>query len=139
MLRIMGLDIGERRIGIALSDPLGITAQGLQTLERKKLQEDLQKIVLLIKEWEVNKLVVGMPRNMNGTYGPASEKVKEFMSQLTALMPIEVAYWDERLTTVAAQRTLIEGDMSRKKRKQVVDKIAAVLILQGYLDRTSTR
>ncbi|MFY9174556.1 MAG: Holliday junction resolvase RuvX [Peptococcia bacterium] len=133
-MRIMGLDIGEKRIGIALSDPLGYTSQGLQTLERKDLQGDLQKIADLIKEWEVSKLVVGLPRNMNGTYGPATEKVKEFTSQLTELEPIEVIYWDERLTTVAAQKTLIQGDMSRKKRKQVVDKIAAVLILQGYLD-----
>lgn len=136
-MRIMGLDVGERRIGIAVSDALGMTSQGVTTLERKSLEEDLRKISELVQEWEVNKFVVGLPRNMNGTYGPSAEKVKEFMDFLTAQVPLEVVYWDERLTTVAAQRTLIAGDMSRKKRKQVVDKIAAVLILQGYLDSTA--
>jgi len=134
-LRLLGLDIGDRRIGIAVSDALGITSQGLKTLERNGTDRDFAEIAQLAREWEISKFVVGLPRNMNGTYGPQAEKVKEFMAQLTALIPLEVIYWDERLTTVAAQKTLIEGDMSRKKRKQVVDKIAAVLILQGYLDR----
>lgn len=134
-MRLLGLDIGEKRIGIAVSDELGLTAQGLKTLERDGTDEDYRQLAERVKEWDISKFVVGLPRNMNGTYGPQSEKVKEFMQQLTALVPLEVVYWDERLTTVAAQRTLIEGDVSRKKRKQVVDKIAAVFILQGYLDR----
>jgi len=134
-MRILGLDIGDKRIGIAVSDALGFTAQGLKTLERSSTAEDLNYIAGLVKEWEIGRFVAGLPRNMNGTYGPQAEKVKEFMEQVIALVPLEVIYWDERLTTVAAQRALLEGDRSRKKRKQVVDKIAAVFILQGYLDR----
>lgn len=134
-MRILGLDIGDKRIGIAVSDALGLTAQGLKTLERSGTAEDFNHIAGLVKEWEIGRFVAGLPRNMNGTYGPQAEKVKEFMEQVTALVPLEVIYWDERLTTVAAQRALLEGDRSRKKRKQVVDKIAAVFILQGYLDR----
>jgi len=134
-MRIMGLDIGDKRIGIAVSDPMGLTSQGLKTLERTGTDQDYHQLAQLAQEWEIGKFVVGLPRNMNGTYGPQAEKVKEFMAKLTELAPLEVVYWDERLTTAAAQRTLLEGDMSRKKRKQVVDKIAAVFILQGYLDR----
>lgn len=133
-MRILGLDIGDKRIGVAVSDALGLTSQGLTTLERTGTEQDLRRVAELAGEWETVKFVVGLPRNMNGTYGPQAEKVREFMARLTALIPLEVVYWDERLTTVAAQRTLLEGDLSRKKRRKVVDKIAAVLILQGYLD-----
>lgn len=138
-MRILGLDVGDRRIGIAISDEMGITAQGLMTLQRTKIHEDLQKLIQLVQEREVSKIVVGLPRNMNGTYGPQSAKVKEFMNRLLEALQVEVVYWDERLTTVAAQRTLIEGDLSRKKRKLVVDKIAAVIILQSYLDLCSAK
>lgn len=133
-MRLMGLDVGDRRIGVAVSDPLGLTSQGLATINRKDLDYDLQQIVDYIEELQVDKIVVGLPKNMNGTVGSQAEKVKEFMKLLTEKKPIETIYWDERLTTVAAHRTLIQGDVSRKKRKKVVDKIAAVMILQGYLD-----
>lgn len=133
-MRILGMDLGERRIGLAVSDELGITAQGLFTLKRTELQEDLQQLVKIIQEKEIAKLVVGLPKNMNGSLGPQAERVKSFVTLLTKECPLEVVYWDERLTTVAAQRILIEGDVSRKKRKEVVDKIAAVMILQSYLD-----
>jgi len=130
----MGLDVGDVRIGVAVSDELGMTAQGLTTITRTNIDEDISQIAKIVSEKEVTKYVVGLPRNMNGTYGPQTEKVKKFIKILTEKHPLEVVYWDERLTTVAAQRTLIEGNMSRKKRKKVVDKIAAVMILQGYLD-----
>lgn len=136
-MRILGLDVGDKRIGIAISDEMGITAQGLTTLKRTKTQEDMKQLIQLVQEKEVEKIVVGLPRNMNGTYGPQSDKVKEFMNRLPETLEAKVVYWDERLTTVAAQRALIEGDLSRKKRKLVVDKIAAVMILQSYLDLCS--
>ncbi|MGI6145382.1 MAG: Holliday junction resolvase RuvX [Clostridia bacterium] len=134
-MRILGLDIGEKRIGLAVSDELGITAQGLKTLNRTKLEDDLHRLAELIREKEINKLVVGLPKNMNGTLGPQAERVKKFVDLLTKECPCEVVYWDERLTTIAAQRTLLEADVSRKKRRNSVDRLAAVLILQGYLDK----
>jgi len=136
-VRLLGLDIGERRIGIAVSDELGMTAQGVNTLFRSNLQDDISRLAQIVREWSANKIVVGLPRNMNGTYGPQTQKVKDFIEGLTAEIPVEVIYWDERLTTVAAERTLLEGNVSRKKRKNVIDKLAAVMILQGYLDRAS--
>ncbi len=136
-MRLLGLDIGERRIGIAVSDELGMTAQGVNTLFRSNLQDDISRLAQIVREWSANKIVVGLPRNMNGTYGPQTQKVKDFIEGLTAEIPVEVIYWDERLTTVAAERTLLEGNVSRKKRKNVIDKLAAVMILQGYLDRAS--
>lgn len=134
-MRAMGLDVGDVRIGIALSDPLKITAQGLESYTRKEINVDLEYIINLIKEHNVTELVVGLPKNMNGTIGPQSEKVKDFVNQLSALHKINIIYIDERLTTVMAEKTLISGDVSRKKRKKVVDKLAAVVILQTYLDR----
>lgn len=134
-MRILGLDVGEKRIGLAVSDELGITAQGIDTVIRTETASDLNQIIKIIKEKEISKLVVGLPKNMNGTLGPQVEKVKDFVKLLTEKCPLEIVYWDERLTTVAAQRSLLEGDLSRKKRKMAVDRIAAVLILQGYLDK----
>ncbi|MGI6588930.1 MAG: Holliday junction resolvase RuvX [Peptococcia bacterium] len=134
-MRILGMDLGEKRIGLAVSDELGITAQGLPTVKRTKIKEDLRQLVEIIKEKKIMKLVVGLPKNMNGTLGPQAEKVKSFVTLLTKEYPLEVIYWDERLTTVEAQRTLLEGDVSRKKRKKSVDKIAAMIILQSYLDK----
>lgn len=133
-MRILGMDIGEKRIGLAVSDELGITAQGLQTLLRTELKDDLRQLFDIIKEKDVSKLVVGLPKNMNGTLGPQAEKVMKFVELLIKICPREVVYWDERLTTVAAQRILLEADISRKKRKESVDRLAAVMILQGYLD-----
>ncbi len=138
MPRIMGLDVGDKTIGVALSDPLGWTAQGLKTVQRTGIKKDLQKLGEIIKEYDVKKIVVGLPKNMDGTIGPQCQKVLEFNERLgKRFSDIEIIQWDERLTTVAAERTLIEADVSRKKRKEVIDKIAAVHILQGYLDRIS--
>ena len=136
-MRILGLDIGEKRIGLAVSDELGITAQGLETLNRTKLETDLCKLAEIMREKEINKLVVGLPKNMHGTLGPQAERVKKFAELLIEECPCEVVFWDERLTTVAAQRTLLEADVSRKKRRNSVDRLAAVLILQGYLEKNS--
>lgn len=152
---MLGLDIGDRRIGIAAADALGLTAQGLPTLERKSLAYDLDYLGKIIQQRQVHTLVVGMPRNMDGSFGPQSEKVKAFIQALMDHLekpcavasetlqkteapnspPLSVIYWDERLTTVAAHRSMLEGDLSRRKRKESVDRISAVLILQGYLDR----
>ncbi|QUH20621.1 Holliday junction resolvase RuvX [Alkaliphilus sp. B6464] len=138
MPRIMGLDVGDKTIGVALSDLLGWTAQGLETIRRIGIKKDLQRLEEIIKEYEVNKIVVGLPKNMNGTIGPQGEKVLEFNERLgKRFNNIEIVPWDERLTTVAAERSLIEADVSRKKRKEVIDKIAAIYILQGYLDSLS--
>jgi putative Holliday junction resolvase len=134
-MRILGLDVGEKRIGLAVSDELGITAQGIDTVIRTETEATLNQIIKIIKEKDIGKLVVGLPKNMNGSLGSQAEKVKEFVGLLTEKCPLEIVYWDERLTTVAAQRSLLEGDISRKKRKTAVDRIAAVLILQGYLDK----
>lgn len=136
-MRIMGLDVGEKRIGIALSDPLGWTAQGHSVLHCKNLQSDLKHLQDLCHEYEVTLIIVGLPRNMNGTLGPKAREVQEFAGQLAAYTGIEVDFWDERLTTLSAERTLLEADVSRRKRKQVIDKLAAVNILQGYLQSIS--
>lgn len=135
MSRILGVDLGERYIGLALSDPLRITAQGLETLTRRGLPEDLGRLRDLIDCHQVEEIVVGLPRNMNGTYGPQAEKAREFIQLLGRELDLPVSEWDERLTTRAADRVLLEADVSRKKRKTVVNQMAAQLILQGYLDR----
>lgn len=140
MMRIMGLDVGERRIGVALSDELMLTAQGLCVLESKGTQRDIVQIADLIKKNGVTHLVIGLPRNMDGSRGPMAEKILEFGRALLEQEPeVPVEFWDERLTTTAAQRVLVEADMSRSRRKQVVDKVAASLILQGYMDFLSRR
>lgn len=142
MERIIALDVGDRRIGLAISDALGWTAQGLTTLERKGMEKDMEFLKGLIQEHQVRTLVSGLPRNMNGTIGPQGEKVTVFMEALvTALGDYEcqVVFWDERLTSVAAHKAMLEGDLSRKKRKGHVDRLAAVLILQGYLDRLTAQ
>ncbi len=138
MKRVMGLDLGDKTIGVALSDPFGWTAQGLETIRRIGIKKDLQRLEEIIKEYNVNKIVVGLPKNMNGTIGPQCEKVLEFNQRLAKRFnKVKIIEWDERLTTVAAERSLIEADVSRKKRKKVIDKVAAVYILQGYLDSVS--
>lgn len=138
MPRSMGLDVGDKTIGVAVSDLFGWTAQGLETIQRVGIKKDLQRLEEIIKEHDVNKIVVGLPKNMNGTIGPQGEKVLEFNEKLKKrFSDVEIVSWDERLTTVAAERSLIEADVSRKKRKQVIDKMAAVYILQGYLDSLS--
>ena len=136
MKRYLGLDIGDRPIGIAVSDPLGLTAQGVETIRRKSLEKDLARLGELMEQYETHSLVSGYPKNMNGTEGDRCEVVKAFLEKVKKQFPdVEIALWDERLSTVAATRSLLEGDVSRKKRKKVIDKMAAVFILQGYLDR----
>jgi len=133
--RIIGLDVGDVRIGISLSDPLRITAQGIESYTRQDTEEkDIQHIAEIIKKNDVEFIVCGLPKNMNGTIGPQAEKVMAFAEKLSEATGLRIEYSDERLTTVLVERTLIEADMSRNKRRKVVDKLAAVTILQGYLD-----
>ena len=134
-MRILGLDIGQKTIGLAISDPLGLTAQGLTTIRRKNKQSDIEELKKVCKEYEVETLVIGLPKNMNGTIGEAGEKALEFSELLKEKTGLPIEMWDERLTTVAAHRAMLEADLSRNKRKKIVDKIAATYILQGYLDR----
>lgn len=139
-MRIMGLDVGDKTIGIAVSDALGWTAQGVETIRRTNIKEDLKRLEELVKEKEVHKMIVGLPKNMNGTLGPQGEKVLEFVEKLKKRFnTLEIILWDERLTTVAAERTLIGADVRREKRKQVIDMVAATYILQGYLDGHKTK
>jgi putative Holliday junction resolvase len=128
----MGLDFGERTIGVAVSDALLLTAQGIKTIRRSK--KELEELRGIIQEYEVDEIVLGYPKNMNGTLGPRAQMTEEFASILKEEFGLSVTLWDERLSTVGAQRSLIEADVSRAKRKQVIDKMAAVFILQGYLD-----
>lgn len=134
-MRIMALDVGSHTIGIACSDALLMTAQGIETIRRTSLENDFNRLRELISEYEVHELVVGMPKNMNGTKGERAEKTEEFVEKMKAVIDLPVTFWDERLSTVMAERQLIAADVSRKKRKGVIDKMAAVVILQGYLDR----
>ena len=131
----MSLDVGSRTIGIVCSDALLMTAQGIETIRRTSLEKDFNRLQELIAEYEVHELVVGMPKNMNGTKGERAEKTEEFVEKMKEVIDLPVSYWDERLSTVMAERQLIAADVSRKKRKSVIDKMAAVVILQGYLDR----
>jgi len=133
-MRILGLDFGTKRIGVAISDELLITAQGLQTIERRALDADLDKIRNVIKENGVSEVVVGLPLNMNGTYSAKTKEVVQFMDSLSKAIDIPVKTWDERLTTMQAERALLEADVSRAKRRKVADKLAAQIILQSYLD-----
>ena len=133
----MGLDYGSKTVGVAISDPLGLTAQGIETIERKeenKLRRTCARIEALIREYEVEKIVLGLPKHMNNDIGERAEKTLEFRDMLTRRTGLEVIMWDERLTTVEAERTLIESSVRREDRKKYIDKIAAVFILQGYLD-----
>jgi putative Holliday junction resolvase len=134
ILRILGLDPGDRTIGVAVSDSFGWTAQALETIIRKDIKADIERIMELITEWEVGKIVMGFPKNMNSTIGPQGEKAMEFAKKLEEVTGLEVVLWDERLSTVAAEKLLIEGEVRRNKRKKVIDKVAASIILQGYLD-----
>ena len=137
MMRIMGLDYGTKTVGVAVSDPLGITAQSVETVTRKdenKLRKTLARIESLATEYGVEKFVIGFPKHMNNDIGERAQKSLEFRDMLVRRTGLEVIMWDERLTTVAAEQTLIESGVRRENRKQYVDKIAAVFILQGYLD-----
>jgi putative Holliday junction resolvase len=136
LMRTMGLDIGTHTIGVAISDELGITAQGLKTLRRKSMEEDFKEIATIIGQFEIENIVVGLPKNMNGTLGKQAEIVLKWIKILIDKIPVPVVTWDERLSTVGATKILLEADLSRRKRKKVIDKVAAVLILQGYLDQS---
>lgn len=135
MNRYLGLDVGERRIGLALSDPLGITAQPLETINRSALKDDIATIFKVVDEKEVSALVVGLPKNMNNSLGFKAQEVQNFIASLTKSRDIPVHWIDERLTTVQATNVLLEANVSRQKRKKSVDKLAAVFILQTFLDR----
>ena len=137
MIRIMGLDFGSKTVGVAVSDPLGITAQGIEIVRRtseNKLRTTLARIEALAAEYQVTEFVLGLPKNMNNTSGERVEKTMEFKAMLERRTGLPVHMWDERLTTVAADRTLIEAGVRRENRKEYVDMLAAVYILQGYLD-----
>ena len=139
-MRIMGLDLGSKTVGVAISDPLLITAQGIEIIRRKeenKLRRTLARIEALIEEYEVETIVLGFPKNMNDTLGERAQFSLEFKEKLERRTGIPVVMWDERLTTVAADKAMMEAGIRRENRKDYVDKIAAVLILQGYLDKCS--
>jgi len=133
-MRVMGLDVGTKTVGVAVSDPLGLTAQGITTVRRKNRKADLSALTTLIAEHEVTRLVVGLPLNMDGSEGPRAEACRKFGDLVAAEANLPVEYWDERLTTVAAERALLEADLSRERRREVIDQVAASLILQGWLD-----
>lgn len=139
-MRIMGLDYGSKTVGVALSDPLGVTAQAVETITRKeenKLRKTCARIEKLIAEYEVGRIVLGLPKHMNNDIGERAKKAIEFGEMLKRRTGLEVVMWDERLTTVEAERTLIENKVRRENRKKYIDRIAAVFILQGYLDGIS--
>lgn len=138
-MRILGMDVGDKTIGLAISDPLGITAQGLLTIKRSSVENDIKQIKEIIREYGVESIVLGMPKNMNNTIGPRAKIVIEFAQKLKNETNINCEFYDERLTTVEAEKVLLQSDVSRKKRKKVIDKMAAVLILQSYLDNIKKR
>ena len=136
-MRILGLDYGSKTVGVAVSDPLGLTAQSVETIWRKqenKLRQTLARIEELAAEYQAEKIVLGLPKNMNNTIGERAEKTLEFREMLERRAGLPVVMWDERLTTVEAERTLMEASVRRENRKQYLDQLAAVFILQGYLD-----
>ncbi|WP_018703155.1 MULTISPECIES: Holliday junction resolvase RuvX [Sporomusaceae] len=137
-MRSMGLDVGDRTIGVAVSDLLALTAQGVEVIRRTSPQADFARLAALCQEYEVGTIVVGLPKNMNGTLGPRGELVQEFAAQLQEQLPeAKIVFWDERLSTVAAEKALIEADVRRNKRRKVIDKMAAIIILQGWMDLQS--
>lgn len=136
--RILGLDVGEIRIGVAVSDALGITAQAVSTIHRSNLDKDLEQLKQLFESYSAEKVVIGYPLNMDGSAGPQAEKVKAFAAAIEERIHHPVVLWDERLSTAEARKVLISAGLRREKRKQVIDQIAAVLILQSYLDTLGT-
>ena len=143
MKRCMALDVGDKTIGVAVSDALLMTAQGITTIERVGTRKDADRVIELFREYDCSTVVIGLPRMLNGTDSPQTEKVREFRNLLenkmrsTGFKDVEFVFEDERFTTVIAENVLISADVSRKKRKQVIDKQAAIIILQSYLDRLS--
>lgn len=139
-MKKIGLDVGDKTIGVAISDALNITAQGITTIERIGIKKDTSKVIEYIKEYDCDTVIIGLPLKLDGSDSPQTEKVREFRTKLEnklraeRLKDVSIEYYDERLTTVMAERVLIEADLSRKRRKEVIDKQAAVIILQSYLD-----
>ncbi|HZI12039.1 MAG TPA: Holliday junction resolvase RuvX [Myxococcus sp.] len=133
-MRTMGLDVGTKTIGVAVSDGLGLTAQGVTTVRRTSLKADLAALTALAREHEVERVVVGLPLNMDGSEGPRAEASRKFADTVSQALGVPVEFWDERLSTVAATRTLLEADVSRARRREVIDQVAAQFILQGWLD-----
>lgn len=141
-MRVLGLDYGSKTVGVAISDPLGLTAQGVETIWRKqenKLRRTLARIDELISEYQVERIVLGFPKNMNNTIGERAEKSLEFKEMLEKRTGLPVIMWDERLTTIEANRTLMEAGVRRENRKEHIDELAAIFILQGYLDSLSIK
>lgn len=138
-MRILGIDVGSKRLGLAVSDESCLVARTLATLKRAGMDQDIRELRAVIAELEVGTIVVGLPLNMNGSRGPSAEMALHLVEELKKSCGLPVLTWDERLSTVAAEKILLEADVSRRKRKQVIDRLAAVIILQGYLDsRTQT-
>jgi putative Holliday junction resolvase len=135
--RFLGLDIGTKTIGLALSDVLGMIATPTETLRRGKFMDDSKKLLAMIKQHDVGVLVLGLPLNMDGSEGPRCQSVRQFAANFLAVQDIDIVFWDERLSTVAAHRVMIDADLSRKRQAEVVDKMAAAIILQGFLDHLS--
>lgn len=138
-MRTMGLDVGTKTVGVAVSDGLGLTAQGVTTVRRTNTRADLAELRRIAEEREVSRVVIGLPLNMDGSEGPRAQASRAFGDALAKVTGLPIEYHDERLTTVAAERVLLEGDVSRKKRKEVIDQLAAQLILQGWLDGRAHR
>ena len=134
-MRIAALDVGEVRVGVAVSDELGITAQGVGVVRRVGGRRDLEAIADVLRPYAPDRLVVGLPLRMSGAEGPQAARVRAFANDVATHLGLPLEFWDERLTTVAAERTLLEADVSRRRRREVIDKVAATLILQGYLAR----
>jgi putative Holliday junction resolvase len=132
--RCLGLDVGDKRIGVAVSDELGISANAVEVIQRQEGAGAIARLLAIVKEYEVSQVVVGLPRMMDGSVGIQANKVMEFTDHLKESLSVPVEYWDERLSTLAAEQVLIEANVRREKRKKVIDKLAAVVILQSYLD-----
>lgn len=137
--RLMALDIGEKRIGIAVSDLLGVTAQGVGVYNRVNNQKDLAYLTELFRQYECTGLVIGLPHHLSGELGTVAPRIMKFGKRLGASCGVEPVFWDERLTTVQAERALLEGNLSRKRRRQIIDQLAAQLILDSYLNYRRTR
>lgn len=133
-MRLLGLDIGDVLIGVAISDPDMIIAQGLDSIKRVSLKKDIDTIIGIVKEYEVNKIIIGLPKTLDNKIGIQAEKVLTFINSLKKRVEVPIITWDERLTTVSANKVLLDADISRKRRKKFADKLSAVIILQGYLD-----
>ena len=134
-MRALALDMGSKRIGVAISDQSGIIAQALETIASTNPERDLRRVLEIVSDYDVTEIVIGVPYNMDGSEGHQVEKIRKFKDLISGNVTVPVYEWDERLTTVAAERALLEADMSRAKRRKVIDKVAAALILQGHLDR----